>query len=56
MGALKTINELYSRLGEEYLILLPETIPFLAECMEGVCMQTLLAGSAPPLGIIASSS
>ncbi|KAI9138419.1 hypothetical protein BKA69DRAFT_774326 [Paraphysoderma sedebokerense] len=32
--ALLTVKEFYSRLGEELLGLLPETIPFLAECME----------------------
>lgn len=35
MAALQVIGEFYSRLGEEFLILLPETIPFLAELMEG---------------------
>ncbi|KAL1918828.1 uncharacterized protein VTP21DRAFT_2850 [Calcarisporiella thermophila] len=34
LGALKVVEEFYSRLGEEFLILLPETIPFLAELME----------------------
>jgi hypothetical protein len=32
--ALKVIQESYSKLGEELLVLLPETIPFLAELME----------------------
>ncbi|KAI8823046.1 uncharacterized protein EV422DRAFT_585585 [Fimicolochytrium jonesii] len=32
--ALKVLQELYTRLGEEMLILFPETIPFLAELME----------------------
>ncbi|TPX64024.1 hypothetical protein SpCBS45565_g06206 [Spizellomyces sp. 'palustris'] len=32
--ALKVLQELYARLGEEMLILFPETIPFLAELME----------------------
>ncbi|KAJ3046926.1 HEAT repeat-containing protein 1, partial [Rhizophlyctis rosea] len=32
--ALKVLNELYERLGEEMLVLFPETIPFLAELME----------------------
>jgi hypothetical protein len=36
LHALKAENELYARLGEEFLILLPETIPFLAETMEGM--------------------
>eukprot|EP01135_Chromosphaera_perkinsii_P001742 Nk52_evm11s210 gene=Nk52_evmTU11s210 len=33
-AALKVVEEFYSSLGEEFLILLPETIPFLAELME----------------------
>ncbi|TPX61884.1 hypothetical protein PhCBS80983_g00809 [Powellomyces hirtus] len=32
--ALRVLQELYARLGEEMLILFPETIPFLAELME----------------------
>lgn len=32
--ALKVIEECYTKLGEELLVLLPETIPFLAELME----------------------
>ncbi|KAJ3173673.1 HEAT repeat-containing protein 1 [Geranomyces variabilis] len=34
LAALRVLQELYSRLGEEMLILFPETIPFLAELME----------------------
>ncbi|KAF9404185.1 HEAT repeat-containing protein 1 [Podila epigama] len=34
LSALKVLQEFYKRLGEEFLILLPETIPFLAELME----------------------
>ncbi|KAF9401164.1 HEAT repeat-containing protein 1 [Mortierella sp. AD011] len=34
LSALKALQEFYRRLGEEFLILLPETIPFLAELME----------------------
>ncbi|KAG0355784.1 HEAT repeat-containing protein 1 [Gamsiella multidivaricata] len=34
ISALKVLQEFYKRLGEEFLILLPETIPFLAELME----------------------
>ena len=33
--SLKVLEEFYKRLGEEFLILLPETVPFLAELMEG---------------------
>lgn len=32
--ALKVLQECYTKLGEELLVLLPETIPFLAELME----------------------
>jgi len=32
--SLKILEEFYKRLGEEFLILLPETVPFLAELME----------------------
>ncbi|KAG0048658.1 HEAT repeat-containing protein 1 [Gryganskiella cystojenkinii] len=34
LSALLVLQEFYKRLGEEFLILLPETIPFLAELME----------------------
>ncbi|KAG0240188.1 HEAT repeat-containing protein 1 [Actinomortierella wolfii] len=34
LASLKVLKEFYRRLGEEFLILLPETIPFLAELME----------------------
>ncbi|KAJ3161658.1 HEAT repeat-containing protein 1 [Geranomyces michiganensis] len=34
LAALRVLQELYARLGEEMLILFPETIPFLAELME----------------------
>jgi U3 small nucleolar RNA-associated protein 10 len=33
-AALKVIQEMYRRLGEELLVLLPESVPFLAELME----------------------
>ena len=35
MIVLKIAHEMYSKLGEECATLLPETIPFLAELMEG---------------------
>jgi hypothetical protein len=35
LAALKVVQELNHKLGEEYLTLLPEIIPFLAELMEG---------------------
>ncbi|ORY00070.1 hypothetical protein K493DRAFT_312976 [Basidiobolus meristosporus CBS 931.73] len=34
LASLLTLQDFYSRLGEEFLVLLPETIPFLAELME----------------------
>ena len=34
MSALVCVDGMFSRLSEEYLVLLPETIPFLAELME----------------------
>ncbi|KAJ1921530.1 snoRNA-binding rRNA-processing protein utp10 [Mycoemilia scoparia] len=34
LGSLYILQEFYNKLGEEFLILLPETIPFLAELME----------------------
>ena len=38
---LKVLEEIYTKLGEEFIILLPETIPFLAELMEGIIMYIL---------------
>jgi len=38
MTALKALREFYNRIGDEFVILLPETIPFLAEVLEGVCV------------------
>ena len=35
-AVLKVLQELYTRLGETFMVLLPETIPFLAELMEGI--------------------
>lgn len=32
---LKVLEDVYTKLGEEFVVLLPETIPFLAELMEG---------------------
>lgn len=34
-AVLKVLQEIYFKLGEEFVVLLPETIPFLAELMEG---------------------
>ena len=35
-GALEVMHELYTKLGEEMVVLLPETTPYLYELMEGV--------------------
>ena len=40
---LKIVREIYSKLGEEFAVLLPETIPYLAELMEGECNQLVSA-------------
>ena len=40
-AVLKVLQELYTRLGEEFMVLLPETIPFLAELMEGTLTELL---------------
>ena len=37
-AALGCLEKLAEKLGEEYMTLLPETIPFLAELMEGACL------------------
>ena len=34
-AAVNAVHELATKLGDEYMSLLPETIPFLAELMEG---------------------
>jgi U3 small nucleolar RNA-associated protein 10 len=34
LGALRVMKQLYVRMGEEFVSLLPETIPFLSELME----------------------
>jgi U3 small nucleolar RNA-associated protein 10 len=34
LAALKVIQKCFAKLGEELLVLLPETVPFLAELME----------------------
>ena len=35
LSALKMIEQIHKRIGEGYMVLLPESIPFLAELMEG---------------------
>jgi U3 small nucleolar RNA-associated protein 10 len=35
LGALKTIEAFYAKMGEDFLELLPQTVPFLAELLEG---------------------
>ncbi|XP_060070386.1 HEAT repeat-containing protein 1-like [Ylistrum balloti] len=39
LGALNAVDELHKKLGEDFLGLLPETIPFLAELMEDDCEE-----------------
>ena len=34
-ATLQAVEDLASKLGDEYMMLLPETVPFLAELMEG---------------------
>ena len=34
-AALQVLDELHKRLGEDYMPMLPDTVPFLAELMEG---------------------
>jgi U3 small nucleolar RNA-associated protein 10 len=38
-SALQIVEKLYERLGEEFVILVPETVPFLAELMEDSNLQ-----------------
>ncbi|KAJ7330602.1 HEAT repeat-containing protein 1 [Desmophyllum pertusum] len=38
-AALKVLEGFHSRLGEDFMVLLPETIPFLAELMEDECFE-----------------
>ena len=38
-AALSVLKELFVRLSEEYVALLPETIPALAELLEGTSLQ-----------------
>ena len=33
------LEEFHARLGEDFMVLLPETIPFLAELMEGEVLR-----------------
>ncbi len=44
VAALRSVQALFDKLAEEYLVLLPETIPFLAELMEDedVTMEVLV--------------
>ena len=41
-AALKVLEGFHARLGEDFMVLLPETIPFLAELMEGESRNFLL--------------
>ena len=37
------LEEFHARLGEDFMVLLPETIPFLAELMEGEVLRIFLS-------------
>ena len=39
LAALKVLEGFHARLGEDFMVLLPETIPFLAELMEGKSLK-----------------
>ncbi|XP_078352830.1 HEAT repeat-containing protein 1-like isoform X2 [Oculina patagonica] len=39
LAALKVLEGFHARLGEDFMVLLPETIPFLAELMEDECFE-----------------
>ena len=44
-GTLKVLQELYTKLGEEMVVLLPETTPYLYELMEGEsCSEPMCPG------------
>ena len=43
LSALYVMQELYLKMGEEFVTLLPETIPFLAELMEGESVDCLFS-------------
>ncbi len=58
LSALKMIEQIHKRIGEGYMVLLPESIPFLAELMEGnrssclchskaLCQPTKFSYTAP---------
>jgi len=40
-NSLKLIDHLFERLGERYLILLNDTVPFLSECLEDEVVEPL---------------
>lgn len=47
------MHELYTKLGEEMVVLLPETTPYLYELLEGKCTHQLaLAEFEETVGII----
>lgn len=53
-GALQAVQALYRHWGEEFLILLPETIPFLAELLEDddVSVELVVKKQLPSLKVI----
>ena len=36
IGVLVVIEKIYDKLGESYMVLVPETIPYLSEVLEGM--------------------
>lgn len=50
-SALKVLDELHKRLGEDYMPLLPDTVPFLAELMEGRNYSIQMYEYLCPLGL-----
>ena len=42
LSALQALREMHKKLGEDYLNLLPETMPFISELMEGKCARVCL--------------
>lgn len=54
LSALQALKEMHKKLGEDYLNLLPETMPFISELMEGKCAPagfTLSSNDAASCGV-----
>ena len=41
---LEVIEKIYDNLGESYMVLIPETIPFLSEVLEGMSFVNVPGG------------